>query len=158
MKAFFTLGFLFASTLAQAELHVIRGTHFDQDYEVAMSDEYEDVHGSWGESRFDLTWDPYDFELKGKTAGEPQILVIDTLMQTIDFTSYCGWGDLKYSQSAPWRVWGTLCLKNIDITFDSLEASHEWLKSELLSRVVSDFPEPARAPVQKFLSGLVRFN
>jgi hypothetical protein len=152
------LALLFASPLALAEQHVLRGSHYDMDYEFAMSDEYEDLHGSWGESRYDLVWDSYNGTLEGRTAGEPQLLSIDVPFRRIEITSYCGWGDLEYSNEAPWRVHGTLCLEAVDRSFESFSEAQDWMKAELLVRLLSEFPEPARAGVQTFVSGLLRFE
>ncbi len=152
-----TLLFSATSALAHAELHVIRGVHFDSDYEFAMSDEYEDLHGSWGNSRYDLVWDSYRGVLEGYTGGEEERLVIDSQMKWIELTAYCGWGDLEYSDQAPWRVWGTLCLEKVDKVFETQEASQAWMKNELVSRMITEFPEPAKVDVQKFLEGLLKF-
>lgn len=159
MKRFLLTSILFVatSTFARAELHVIRGVHFDSDYEFAMSDEYEDLHGSWGNSRYDLVWDSYNGVLEGYTAGEEEYLEIDSVFRTIQLTAYCGWGDLQYSEKAPWRVWGTLCLENIDKVFESQAESEAWMKRELVSRMVTEFPEPTKVDVQAFLEGLLLF-
>jgi hypothetical protein len=154
----FSLALLVTSPLVQAEQYVVRGSHYDMDYEFAMSDEYEDVHGSWGESRYDLVWDSYNGTLEGRTAGEPQLLAIDASFGRIELTTYCGWGDLEYSSVAPWRVHGTLCLEPVDQSFESFDEAQDWMKTELLRRLLSEFPEPARAPVQTFVSGLLRFE
>ena len=147
---------LVASTFARAEQHVISGHWYADDYQFAMSDEWEDVQGTWGDSRYTLTWDSYTKTLTGNTAGVTQKLEFDTYNQIILGETYCGWFDLSYTTGTPVTLKGEHCRDRIEKNFSNLEDMMAWIHVNTLTNLVTEFPEPAREPVLKFLQKTIQ--
>lgn|GEM_PF-6015342 len=136
----------------------LEGRWFEQDYNFVLHKVWEDVKGSWGASLYSLAWDPYDSELKGRSAGIAQRMAIDDLWGEVRGTAYCGDFDFTYSKKAPFRIEGLFCHQMMERFFDSDEAIKTWIKETMLQEMVVDFPEPTRAQVYDFLYSLVRFE
>lgn len=155
MKKFLLIAALVFSQFASADEEVVSGHWFEDDYAFYMSTDWEDVSGSWGMSRYSLYWDSFNNLLQGTTAGVRQELEFDNFSKTISGESYCGWIDLQYTESSLVHLKGNFCLAPVDMIFASKAEMLEWIKKDILVKMVEEFPEPAREPVHNFLKRII---
>ncbi len=150
MKFILAFAFLF-SFQAHAAQTVLQGTHDDMDYLIAMSDEWEDVNGSWGDDRkYNLAWDSWDLVMKGKTLGAGVDFYYDSVYKAIFMESDCGYSNI-YLDIANNRASGTYC-DNLKWSQDYASKADmtEQLSQLFLKEMLRFFPEPTKLPVLNF--------
>lgn len=141
---------LLISAHAQAAQTVLRGNHNGEDYEIALNDEWEDVIGSWGDSKkYNLAWDSYELTLKGNTAGLNQKFYYDSFIKEVELDSDCGWTQLKFdftkNQSSGWY-----CNQQWSKTFASKTELIDTTSEMVLVELVKFFPDPTKEAVHQF--------
>lgn len=150
IKYSFLLCLLLAGRAMGAQ-KTIQGTFLDMDYQFAMSDEYQDVKGTWGEAKYSLEWDDNSKILEGSTAIEREDFEYNVFSGIAYLTIRCGYGQLELIRGAAYKVQGIICQQPVAESFSTEKEALEFIIKRSVVELVTEFPEPAKQEVADFL-------